>query len=77
MSFNKSYENTLQKHHNMFVRPVFSLAMKAVPYRNDFYKKIGGGDEADAIEKMKPWLSGLEKCVKILVDFYTTGKHEF
>jgi hypothetical protein len=76
VSFTKSYEVTLKQHHNMFIRPVFTLAMSAVPYRKDFYKKLSGGDETEAVEKMKPWLSGLEKCVQILVDFYKDNKYE-
>lgn len=40
VSFSKAYENTLQKYHSFLVRPVFSLAMKACPYRQDFYKKV-------------------------------------
>jgi hypothetical protein len=50
--------------------------MKAVPYRKDFYKKIGGDDVDATMAKMGPWLDGLEKCVKILVDFYINGKYE-
>jgi hypothetical protein len=76
-SFSKSYEVTLKQHHNMFIRPVFSLAMAAVPYRKDFYKKLSGGDENEAMDKLKPWLVGLEKCVKILVDFYKDNKYEW
>lgn len=51
--------------------------MKACPYRKEFYKKIGGDDYNVVKDKMNTWLSGLEKNVKILQEFYTKGKHEF
>ncbi|KAI3654304.1 hypothetical protein MP228_001023 [Amoeboaphelidium protococcarum] len=65
VSFTKAYEGTLQKHHNFLIRPVFALAMKACPYRTEFYKKLGGDDEAATMAKLKPWLEALEKIVKI------------
>ncbi|KAK0195101.1 glycolipid transfer protein, partial [Armillaria mellea] len=40
VAFSKSYELTLKKFHNFVVKGVFSLAMKACPYRADFYKKL-------------------------------------
>ncbi|CDH49125.1 probable het-c2 protein [Lichtheimia corymbifera JMRC:FSU:9682] len=58
-SFTKAYEATLRKHHNMMVRPVFALAMKACPYRKDFYQKLGVLTDA-ALEVMKAWLQALE-----------------
>jgi hypothetical protein len=77
VSFTKSYEQTLQKFHNMFVRPIFYLAMKAVPYRKDFYKKIGGEDEQALLAKLKPWLEGLQKCLQLLAKFFADGKFEY
>ena len=77
VSFGKSYDQTLSKHHNMFIRPVFHLAMKATPARAEFYKKLGGDDLNKTMETLKPWLEGLENNVKILVDFYHTEKHEY
>ncbi|KAI7881968.1 glycolipid transfer protein [Lichtheimia hyalospora FSU 10163] len=59
VSFTKAYEATLRKHHNMMVRPVFALAMKACPYRKDFYEKLGVLTDA-ALEVMKTWLQALE-----------------
>jgi hypothetical protein len=53
------------------------LAMKAVPNRVDFYKKLGGDDLEKTMALLVTWLSGLEKCVKILVDFFLEGKHEY
>lgn len=50
--------------------------MKACPYRKDFYKKLGGEDTEKTYQTLSPWLGGLEKCVKILVDFYAVNKYE-
>ena len=51
--------------------------MKACPARENFYKKIGGDDIKATIGLMEPWLAGLEKCVKILVEFYAVGNYEW
>ncbi|KAI8984179.1 glycolipid transfer protein domain-containing protein [Mycotypha africana] len=65
VSFTKAYEETLKKHHNMFVRPVFALAMKACPYRQAFYEKLGVVTEA-AREQMETWLKALESIITII-----------
>ncbi|KAI9350409.1 glycolipid transfer protein domain-containing protein [Pilaira anomala] len=69
VSFTKSYEQTLRKHHNMLIRPVFSLAMKACPYRKDFYEKIGVVNDA-AFAQMKNWLEALENIIRIIQDIF-------
>ncbi|CAO3593921.1 unnamed protein product [Absidia cylindrospora] len=62
VSFTKSYEATLKKFHGYLVRPVFSLAMKACPYRKDFYAKINvQNDEDKAV--MSGWLAALETII--------------
>jgi hypothetical protein len=77
-SFSKAYESTLQKYHNMIVRPIFALAMKACPNRKDFYTKISGNsDESATIARMKPWLEALDTRVQILVQFFKDGKYEW
>ncbi|KAK9488883.1 glycolipid transfer protein domain-containing protein [Lipomyces starkeyi] len=73
-SFTKAYNETLIKFHNMVVRPVFKLAMKACPYRKDFYAKLGNDYEA-VKEQLLTWLAALERIVKIIQDFYDSGKY--
>ncbi|CAO3693503.1 unnamed protein product [Rhizopus stolonifer] len=68
-SFTKSYENTLKKHHSFVVRPVFSLAMKACPYRKDFYQKLEVSDEAD-LAQMKAWLHALENIISTIQNVF-------
>ncbi|GAA5806499.1 glycolipid transfer protein domain-containing protein [Helicostylum pulchrum] len=69
VSFTKAYEQTLRKHHNMLIRPVFSLAMKACPYRKDFYEKIGVVNET-AFAQMKSWLEALENIIRIIQEVF-------
>lgn len=64
-SFTTAYGKTLKKHHNMFVKGVFSLAMKACPYRADFYKKLGS-NQVKVSEQLEEWLTSLELCCGIL-----------
>ncbi|KAI9474264.1 MAG: glycolipid transfer protein domain-containing protein, partial [Benjaminiella poitrasii] len=65
VSFTKAYEQTLRKHHNMLIRPVFALAMKACPYRKAFYEKIGVVADS-ALVQMKQWLDALENIIRII-----------
>ncbi|KAJ1539096.1 hypothetical protein HK405_013211, partial [Cladochytrium tenue] len=69
-SFTAAYGQTLAPFHGFLIRPIFSMAMKACPSRNDFYAKLGAGAPGfdDGFED---WLSGLESRVDILVQLYT------
>lgn len=73
-SFTDSYAVTLSKYHGMLVRPVFKLAMKACPYRKDLFEKLGSPLEK-VIEQLKEWLGALEKLVKIIQTFLTSGNY--
>ncbi|KAF2154414.1 glycolipid transfer protein [Myriangium duriaei CBS 260.36] len=67
-SFRSAYGNTLKPHHSFIVKPIFSAAMSATPYRKDFYAKLG--DDQTRVEKeLNDWLQGLERNVKILNNF--------
>jgi len=67
-SFRNAYSTTLKPHHSFLVKPVFSAAMSAVPYRKDFYPKLG--DDKDKVDKeLREWLAALEKIVGILKGF--------
>ena len=67
-SFRTAYESTLKPYHNFLVRPIFSAAMSATPYRRDFYAKLAD-DPAKVHTAMEACVEGLEKTVKILKDF--------
>ncbi|PPJ55051.1 hypothetical protein CBER1_01521 [Cercospora berteroae] len=67
-SFRDGYGKTLKQHHSFLVKPIFSAAMSATPYRKDFYAKLG--DDQERVNKeLNEWLKGLEKCVAILNTF--------
>lgn len=76
MSFTKAYEDSLRKYHSIMVRPIFSvcilltqLAMKACPYRKDFYAKLGAPqDRVNA--QLDEWVTSLERIVGELQQFY-------
>eukprot|EP00300_Choanocystis_sp_HF-7_P027365 c32459_g1_i1.p1 GENE.c32459_g1_i1~~c32459_g1_i1.p1 ORF type:complete len:201 (+),score=27.71 c32459_g1_i1:43-645(+) len=73
-SFTKAYENTLRKYHSILVRPVFSLAMKACPYRKDFYAKLGPSEDV-VRTPLTEWLVALEKIVQDMHQFYEQGQY--
>ncbi|KAI1795515.1 het-c2 protein [Ganoderma leucocontextum] len=81
-AFTKSYEGTLKKFHNFVVKGIFAVAMKACPYRADFYAKLaadpagGAPVPADKLnEELNKWLAALNGIVKRLEDFYEKGAH--
>lgn len=67
-SFRDAYGNTLKPHHSFIVKPIFSAAMSATPYRKDFYKKLGD-DETKVQAELEKWLKGLENDIAILNQF--------
>lgn len=67
-SFRAAYGNTLKPHHSFIIKPIFSAAMGACPYRKDFYAKLG--DDGDKVNtELKAYLASLAKIVSILEDF--------
>ncbi|KAL8780536.1 MAG: hypothetical protein Q9213_006432 [Squamulea squamosa] len=66
-SFRTAYTGTLKAHHSFLIKPVFSAAMSATPYKKDFYVKLG--DEEKAKADMGKWLDALERQVRVLKDF--------
>ncbi|KAJ3534140.1 hypothetical protein NMY22_g7045 [Coprinellus aureogranulatus] len=81
-AFTKGYEQTLKAFHNFIVKGVFSVAMKACPYRKDFYTKLaadpagGAPVPADKLnEELNKWLSALDAIVTRMQAFYEKGGH--
>lgn len=74
VTFTDAYKKTLIKYHSMFVRPIFKLAMKACPYRKDFFAKLGD-DQTKVLEQLKEWLDALAKIVNIIMTFYASGNY--
>ncbi|KAL2875616.1 glycolipid transfer protein [Colletotrichum salicis] len=67
-SFRNAYATTLKPHHSFLVKPIFSAAMSACPYRKDFYAKLGADQDKVAAE-LRVYLASLEKIVGILKGF--------
>lgn len=69
-SFRTAYGATLKPHHSFLIKPVFSAAMSATPYRKDFYAKLG--DDVTKVQAaMDKEIAALEKIVNILKEFQT------
>ncbi|KAG9230664.1 glycolipid transfer protein domain-containing protein [Amylocarpus encephaloides] len=67
-SFRAAYGDTLKPHHSFMVKPIFSAAMSACPYRKDFYVKLGE-DEGKVLEGLRAWLGALKSLIAILKTF--------
>ncbi|KAK3306509.1 glycolipid transfer protein domain-containing protein [Chaetomium strumarium] len=67
-SFRSAYGVTLKPHHSFMVKPIFSAAMSACPYRKDFYVKLGQ-DEEKVKTELRQYLESLDKIVGILKAF--------
>jgi len=82
VAFTKAYDVSLKKYHNFVVKGVFAVAMKACPYRADFYAKLasdpsGGPSVASErlSEDLNKWLAALDSIVKRMEAFYEKGGH--
>ncbi|KAJ3563548.1 hypothetical protein NP233_g8871 [Leucocoprinus birnbaumii] len=82
VAFTKSYGDTLKQFHNFIVKGVFSVAMKACPYRKDFFDKLRAdpnglqpASEDELNTELDKWLAALAAIVKHMEDFYEKGGH--
>lgn len=73
-AFEKAYSETLVKFHSFLVKPVFKLAMKACPYRKDFFAKLGD-DLSKVNEQLQDWVSSLESVVDHIMKFFDSGNY--
>lgn len=69
VSFTKAYEGSLRQYHNFVVKGAFALAMKACPYRKDFYEKLGSPQETVHVE-LEKWLAALETIIARMQKYY-------
>ncbi|KAL4809961.1 glycolipid transfer protein domain-containing protein [Aspergillus unguis] len=67
-SFRDAYGQTLKPHHSFLVKPIFSAAMSATPYRANFYSKLGE-DQTKVNAELKREVEALEERVAILKSF--------
>lgn len=50
------------------IRPIFSAAMSACPYRKTFYEKLGD-DQERLKRELDEWLGALETRVGVIKEF--------
>ncbi|KAG2141825.1 glycolipid transfer protein domain-containing protein [Suillus clintonianus] len=68
--FKRSYDEVLKHHHTFFVRSLAAVAVRAAPYRRDFYTRISQGAPTEKLDaELAKWLSGLDVIVKRLKGF--------
>ncbi|XP_058962959.1 glycolipid transfer protein-like [Pocillopora verrucosa] len=74
----KAYENSLKRFHGWMVQGVFSLALKAVPYRKDFIDKLGRNkvDEDTVLREMREFVDLLEANLEVVEQFYQKNNLE-
>ncbi|KAI4216063.1 MAG: hypothetical protein LQ351_001559 [Letrouitia transgressa] len=72
-SFRAAYTTTLKPHHSFLVKPIFSAAMSATPYRKDFYAKLAS-DQQKTTEALEKWLGALEEEVGVMREFMGRGE---
>ncbi|PYH48684.1 GLTP domain-containing protein [Aspergillus saccharolyticus JOP 1030-1] len=70
-SFRNAYGDTLKPHHSFVVKPLFSAAMSACPYRKDFYARLGE-DQGKVQDGLNREVPALEERVRILKEFLSS-----
>lgn len=75
-SFRAAYKNTLAPHHGFMIKPIFSAAMSATPYRKDMYARLvgEGTDPATTQQALEKWVAALEQRVGILKTFLASNE---
>jgi len=72
--FKRSYDEVLRHHHSFIIRSVVSVAIRAVPRRNEFYMRIVQGGSIEKLDvELGKWLCGLESIVKHVSVFLERG----
>ncbi|KAF6760932.1 glycolipid transfer protein domain-containing protein [Ephemerocybe angulata] len=72
--FKRSYDEVLRHHHSFVIRSVVSVAIRAVPYRRDFYERLAQGASPEKLdEDLAKWLAGLDVIVRRISEFLEKG----
>ncbi|KAF0436934.1 glycolipid transfer protein [Gigaspora margarita] len=66
VSLTESYKKTLEPYHSIIIRPIFKIAIKACPYRHEFFKKLGDNQEK-VYQQYESWLSSIEEIIRRLL----------
>ncbi|KAJ6620957.1 glycolipid transfer protein [Mycena sp. CBHHK59/15] len=72
--FRRAYDVVLRHHHTFVVRSVVTLAIRAVPRRDQFYAQIAQGGDVEKFDaELKRWLVGLDAIVQRMKGFLQEG----
>ncbi|KAJ7443244.1 glycolipid transfer protein domain-containing protein [Mycena galericulata] len=72
--FRRAYDVVLRHHHTFVVRSVVTLAIRAVPRRDQFYGQISEGGDGGRFEaELRRWLVGLDAIVQRMKGFLAEG----
>jgi len=74
--FKRSYDDVLKHHHGWLVQAAVTLAIKAVPSRSEFYRRISQGGSQEKLDvELGKWLNGLDQIVVHMKRFLDEGGH--
>ncbi|KAF6750656.1 glycolipid transfer protein domain-containing protein [Ephemerocybe angulata] len=72
--FRRSYDEVLRPHHSFFIRSIVSVAIRAAPYRRDFFERLAEGASMEKLDKeLAKWLAGLDVIVRRITEFLEKG----
>jgi len=74
--FKRAYDIVLRHHHSFVVRSVVSIAIHAVPRRDDFFTRIAEGGSVEKLDiELAKWLVALDALIVRISAFLTDGNH--
>jgi len=74
--FKRAYDLVLRHHHSFVIRSVVSLAIHAVPRRDDFFTRIAEGGYVEKLDmELAKWLVALDSLIIRLSAFLIDGNH--
>jgi hypothetical protein len=72
--FKRAYDVVLRHHHSFVIRSVVSVAIHAVPRRDDFFTRIAQGGTIEKLHiELAKWLAALDALVIRLSAFLIEG----
>jgi len=70
----RSYDTNLKHHHTFIIRSAVSVAIRAVPHRRDFYKRLTQDGSPEQLDiALTKWLDGLHTIVMRMKAFLAEG----
>lgn len=69
------YVNTLKPYHSWIMSTAFSTGLNGVPYRKDFFSKMGD-DQTKVDSQATEWLGGVDKILAILNPYMNSKKKD-